>query len=113
MKYSDHPMPLTEGEYLWESRIVFEDGEWKTRYRQVEECDVEPDRPPEDYGEYTVDSYNEEYYDQRTFCKSCGVEFIAYRELGEYHSILVRNYCPGCGKRLAKEDDENGSVEGR
>lgn len=111
MRWSNVPMTLTEGEYPWSGQLVEEDGKMVMKYCQPEDCDIEPEMPPEDYGEYTVDSYNEEYYDQRTFCKSCGVEFIAYRQLGEYHSKLVRNYCPGCGKLLAKEDDEHGSLE--
>lgn len=112
MRWSNVPMPLTEGEYPLEKQFVEENGKMVLKYCQLEESDIGPEEPPGDYGEYTIDSYNEEYYDRRTFCKSCGVEFIAYRELGKYHSIPVRNYCPGCGKRLAKEDDKHGSLEG-
>lgn len=108
MRWSNVPMPLTEGEYPWNGQLVEENGEMVMKYCQPEDCDIEPEKPPEDHGEYTVDSYNEEYYDQRTFCKSCDVEFIAY----QHRTKLVRNYCPGCGKRLEKEDEKHGSLEG-
>lgn len=105
MRWSNVPMPLKEGEYPWNGQLVEENGVMVMKYCQLEDSDVGPEEPPEDHGEYEVDSYNEEYYDQKTICKSCGVEFIAYQQLGRYHSKLVRNYCPGCGKRLAKDGD--------
>ena len=102
MKYSDHPMPLTDGEYPWEREQYLVDGVWKERWVQLEDEDIPPEVGPTDYGEYSVDEYNEEYYAQRTFCKSCGVEFIAYSP--QPTPALVRNYCPGCGKRLEEGD---------
>ena len=38
----------------------------------------------------------EEYYNYVTGCNACGTTFIAYTDDTE----LVRNYCPGCGKKL-------------
>ena len=111
MRWSDMPMPLTEGEYPWSGQLVEEDGKMVMKYCQLEEKDIPPQEPDEEHEGYTVSSGNDEYYDQSTFCKNCGVEFIAYRRVGEHEVKLVRNYCPGCGKRLAKEDDKHGSLE--
>lgn len=38
----------------------------------------------------------DEFYDNVIRCKGCNTTFIAYSE--DYKS--VRNYCPGCGKKL-------------
>lgn len=56
---------------------------------------VDPEIREED--EYAVED-KEEFYDYVTVCSSCGTKFIA-REAGD----IVRNYCPGCGKRLVSE----------
>ena len=105
MKYSDHPMPLTEGEYPWEHFMQWDNEKkaWVDGWRQVEDKDIPPEPGPEEHDEYFVEPYNEEYYDKRTFCKSCGTEFIAYND-----NKSIRNYCPGCGKVLDGKMIEEG-----
>ena len=72
---------------------------------------------PEDYENYDefegeiseTDTYylsgKEEYYGFETVCKSCGTRFMARGEDNGY-GYKVRNYCPGCGKRLSKEEED-------
>ena len=55
----------------------------------------EPDPEIMETEKYAIED-KDEFYDYVTKCKSCGVEFIA---LIEKH-ILVRNFCPNCGKAL-------------
>ena len=44
----------------------------------------------------------DEYWGFVTHCKKCGTEFQAY--IGENFEE-VRNYCPGCGRRLTDKHD--------
>lgn len=106
MKYSDYPMPLTEGEYPWEHVLVLDEKtrEWKDKWRQVEEEDIKEaweGQIPE------TDTYylegKEEYYDFETVCKACGARFMAYKDDKDWERI--RNFCPGCGKKLIEKED--------
>ena len=111
MKYSDHPMPLTEGEYPWEHFMQWDEEKkaWVDRWRQFEEQDIVPKPGPEEHEGYFIESDNEEYYDKETVCKHCRTRFIAYHyRKGEYFPDKVSNYCPGCGKVLAGEKIEEG-----
>ena len=114
MKYSDHPMPLVEGEYPWEREHYFENGAWKERWVQIEEKDIPPDAGPEDHGTFYIENGNEEYWDRETVCKNCGTRFMAYVSIdGDSWPKYVRNYCPGCGRRLtASERTEDGANAG-
>lgn len=108
MKYSDHPMPLKEGEYPWEHIMVFdaEERKWKDQWRQLEEEDIKEAEAEKWEGETPeTDTYfladKEEYYDFETVCKACGARFMAYKDDKEWERI--RNFCPGCGKKLVTE----------
>ena len=72
MKYSDHPMPLTEGEYPWKREQYLENWEWKERWVQIEEKDIPPVKGPEEHEGYYIENGNEEYWDRETVCKHCG-----------------------------------------
>lgn len=108
MKYSDHPMPLVEGEAPWVRVTVLDTNtyELKTQW-----CQMEPEErkylkwegnTPE------TDTYKlkdkDEFYDFITCCKACNTEFIAY---GQRTDKAIRNYCPGCGKQLVKQEAED------
>ena len=110
MKYSDHPMSLVEGEYPWEREEYIENGVWKERWVQLEDKDIPPDPGPEDHGTYHIESFNEEYWGPETVCKECGTRFMAFKPVGKYHSEPMRNFCPGCGKRL-EGGDSDGPVQ--
>lgn len=110
MKYSDHPMPLTEGEYPWEHIMVFdaEARKWKDQWRQLEEADIKEAEAEKWEGQIPeTDTYylsgKEEYYDFETVCKACGTQFIAYTGEG-IETKAVRNFCPGCGKKLGEKE---------
>ena len=107
MKYSDHPMPLTEGEYPWERETYCENGVWKERWVQCEDGDIEEPKPEVHHG-YYIEGDNTEYYDKVTVCTYCGTMFIAYKSKDGYETEPVRNYCPGCGKVLAGKMIEEG-----
>lgn len=109
MKYSDHPMPLKEGEYPWEHIMAFdaETRTWKNQWRQLEEADIKEAEAENWEGETPeTDTYylsgREEYYGFETVCKACGTQFMAYTGKG-IETKAVRNFCPGCGKKLATE----------
>ena len=112
MKYSDHPMPLTEGEYPWEHIRVYdtEEKKWKDQWRQPEEAEIKKAEYDRWEGEIPeTDTYylagREEYWGFETICKKCGTRFQAYdKELKNY----VRNFCPGCGKQLVGTDRKTG-----
>lgn len=111
MKYSDHPMPLKEGEYPWEHIMVFdaETRKWKDQWRQLEEADKKEAEAEKWEGETPeTDTYylsgKEEYYDFETVCKACGTQFMAYAGEG-IETKAVRNFCPGCGKKLIEKED--------
>ena len=111
MKYSDVPMPLKEGEYQWEHVRIFdrETKQWKDQWRQPEEKDIQ-ERIERDFDGETpeTDTYylegREEYWDFETICKACGTRFMAY---DTKHKERVRNYCPGCGKKLIEKEAEH------
>lgn len=110
MKYSDHPMPLVEGEAPWVRVMVLDTNtnKFKMQWRQME---------PEDYRWYKQDKWEgqipetdtyeledkDEFYDFITCCKACSTEFIAYGR----NQNPIRNYCPGCGKQLVKQEAED------
>ena len=111
MRYSDHPMPLEEGEYPWESFVQWDNKikKWVKRWRQLEPGDIPPDIGPENHHDYFIESHREEYWDQETICKHCRTRFIAYHyQDGNILPDCVRNYCPGCGKVLAGKMIEEG-----
>lgn len=80
-------LPLVEGKCPPEQD---EDGNWyypePVEYNDPEIMETDS---------YSVDD-KEEFYDYQTTCKNCGTRFIA-RDPNEE---LVRNFCPGCGKKL-------------
>lgn len=47
-------------------------------------------------------SGKEEYWGFETICKNCGSMFQAYNKNGE----SIRNYCPGCGKKLIELQED-------
>jgi len=97
MKIIGTPKPLTEGE-IPQRRYM--DKEGNMHYEDVvpDPDYVDPEIREED--KFLVWD-KEEFYDYVTHCKHCGTEFIAYASVpGNKLFDLVRNYCPGCGKRL-------------
>lgn len=46
----------------------------------------------------------EEYWGFETICKACGTRWMAYKDHSQGYNI--RNYCPGCGKKLDVEGDK-------
>lgn len=97
MKYSDHPMPLVEGERPWSLSLMYDqDGTRREVWCQMEDKDIPPDPGPEDRGAYYIESYNEEYWGPETVCKKCGTRFMAYSE----DHKKINNFCPGCGERF-------------
>lgn len=108
MKISTVPMALIEGEPHWYHEIVPENGKWVERWVQYEEGDLPEEadiKEAWDGQEPETDTYymegKEEYYDYETVCKACGTRFMAYKDDKEWER--VRNFCPGCGKKLATE----------
>ena len=89
-------LPLVEGKCPPITRMR-EDG-------QYESCYPEPDPDYKDPEIRETDTYRitdkEEFYNYMTVCNACGAEFIAYQD-----GLLVRNYCPFCGKRLEAQDE--------
>lgn len=106
MKYSDHPMPLVEGEVPWEQVMVLDTNtnKFKLQWRQLEPEEREYLRWEGNAPE--TDTYEleekDEFYDFITYCKACNTEFIAYGT-----QRLIRNYCPGCGRQLVKQEAED------
>ena len=101
MKYIpvDYREPLTEGEVPPAYSI--------NSIGQLCKVIMEPE-DYEDYDEFDgeisdTDTYylsgKEEYYGFETVCKDCGTRFMARGEESGY-GYNVRNFCPGCGKRL-------------
>ena len=91
-KRVDHIRPLCEGEvprhYVYgPSGEIYEE---VPDPNYVEDYDgIDPDTDT-----YYLDG-REEYWGWVTVCKACGTQFQAFT--GDEG---VRNYCPGCGKRL-------------
>ena len=94
-EYSDHALPIVEGKCPPIHEMVIENGEWKHRWYYPE-----PDPDYEDPEMIETETYyladKEEYYYYPTVCKGCGTQFQAYGK----DNKNIRNYCPGCGKRL-------------
>lgn len=95
IEYSEIPLPVVEGKYPPLHEMYFENGEWKHRWHYPE-----PDPDYKDPEMIETDTYyladKEEYYYYPTVCKACGTQFQAH----DKEEKNVRNYCPGCGKRL-------------
>ena len=93
----DHREALTEGE-VPKSYHVERDKDGNERLYEIvlepEDYNTDDDivRDTETY--YLDDE--EEYWGFQTVCKACGAKFQAYDS--SWHPI--RNYCPGCGKKL-------------
>ena len=90
-------LPMVEGKCPPVTRIN-ENGEWESCYPEPDPDYEDPEIRQE--AGYSVEG-KEEFYNYKTVCDSCGAEFIAYLD-----DELVRNYCPGCGKRLEVEPDD-------
>lgn len=89
LKRMVHESPiLVEGERPGET-VLTEDG--KIEKRVLPPLEEWEDEELEDMTILDKD----EFYDHVTRCRHCGTEFIAY----ENHES-VRNFCPGCGKKL-------------
>ena len=107
--------PLAEGE-VPPDYVMGADGQLYERILDPEDyTDTDPfeGKIPETSTYYL--GGKEEYWGFETVCKSCGTRFMAYKDYG--YGYDVRNYCPGCGKRLVPQkagdpDGEQGSETG-
>ena len=84
-------LPLVEGEC---HPIVGEDG--KPYYPEPSN---EPDPEIREEKNYSVLD-KDELWDYVTVCKRCGTRFIAGIDDDDDNYQTVRNFCPGCGKKL-------------
>ena len=64
--------------------------------------DYKPDPEIVDTETYYT-SGREEYWDYETTCKACGTKFMAYGGGNLKGYEPVRNYCPGCGRKLQED----------
>ena len=95
MKYIkvDHREPLQEGKAP-KSYTMDPGGQL---YEIVyEPSDFAEEKLPETETYKVLDK--EEYWGHETVCKACNTHFMAYDD--ESVGYSVRNYCPGCGRRL-------------
>ena len=91
MDWSDFycPLPLVEGK----CPPVYDPIKKEWYYPEPDPDYVDPEIMETE--NYSIED-KEEFYNYKTVCKKCGVEFIAHSQVG----LLVRNYCPGCGAKL-------------
>ena len=104
MDYSKEPpdgewvpyrLPMVEGRCIPESRMRLEGGHWVHEWMYPEPDPDYVDPEIMETENYSIED-KEEFYNYKTVCKKCGVDFIAHSQVG----LLVRNYCPGCGAKL-------------
>lgn len=91
VKYKE---PMREGE-VPKDYVMGADGRIYERIREPGDPVPDPFEGNVPETETYILTDREEFYDFVTVCKACGVQFIAYKD--EEH---VRNFCPGCGKKL-------------